>query len=162
MLLFHRDAGAGRAVTELAHQAVFEFPDDELSHEKSVLLLIAPVNLPGHAHALTLRHLEERPAPLSGVDLAWAAANLFTVDAFFAFAEAIPEWIDSAPPSLLAIANRSLDEFPDEVVAEISQWLAQAIARHQLADRRHWRKIIAELRELRARGQLMTEGASVR
>jgi hypothetical protein len=116
--------------------------------------------------ALTLRHLEERSAAVSGADLAWAAANLFTIDSFFAFSQAFPQWIHSAPPgtppSLLATASRPLDEFPDEVLAEISQWIAEAVARHQLADRLHWRKIIAELRELRAQGQLMTEGAPVR
>jgi hypothetical protein len=116
--------------------------------------------------ALTLRHLEGRSAEVSGADLAWAAANLFTIDSVFAFSEAFPQWVDSAPsgtsPCLLAISGRSLDGFPDEGLVEIGQWLAEAVARHQLADRRHWRRIIAELRELRAQGQLMTEGAPVR
>jgi hypothetical protein len=116
--------------------------------------------------ALTLRHLEEQSTATSGADLAWAAANLFTIDSFFAFSESFPQWIGSAPPgtspSLLAAVGQPLDEIPDEVLSEISQWLAEAVARHQLADRLYWRKIIAELRELRAQGQLMAEGAPVR
>ena len=115
--------------------------------------------------ALALRYLEGRTAPVSPADLAWAVANLFTIDALFTVAEAFPQWIDAAPPgappSLLTIAARPLDESPEEVLSEISQWLARTITRHQVADRLHWRGIIEELRDLRRTGRLMPEGAPV-
>jgi len=44
MLLFHRNAGARRPLAELSYEAIFEFPNDELSHGKAVLSMIALVN----------------------------------------------------------------------------------------------------------------------
>lgn len=113
--------------------------------------------------ALSLRLLEES-AP-SAETIAWAARNLFTVETFFSFNERYPAWVESspedAPPSLAQVAGRALEDISDEIVAQATRWMAAAMARHQRADRQHWRRIIAQLRELRSNGGLMDEGAPV-
>jgi hypothetical protein len=113
--------------------------------------------------ALTLRWLEEiRPSP---DDLARATANLFTVESFFSFNQLFPAWPQSAaddlPSSLALWAGRSFEEIPEEIINDATRWMAAAMARHQMADRRYWRKIIAELRDLRSRGILLEEGIRV-
>ena len=113
--------------------------------------------------ALTLRLLEESAPSLE--TLAWAAGNLFTAEAFFSFNEKYPAWIElpppDAPPSLTQIAGRGIEHVPDETIADATRWMAGTMARHQVADRRHWGGIIAQLRHLRSNRILMTEGAPV-
>ncbi len=112
---------------------------------------------------LTLRLLEEATSPAEM--LSWAACNLFTVETFFLFNQQNPRWTEmppeGMPPSLAAVAGWPVEDIPDQVVAEATEWMNTAIARHQLADRQHWRGIIAQLRELRSQGKLMAEGAAV-
>lgn len=113
--------------------------------------------------ALTLRLLEEISAPAD--ILPWAARNLFTVETLFLFNEQHPAWVESppegAPAALAEVAGWPLEDIPDQVVAQATEWMSAAIARHQFADRQHWRGIIAQLRELRSHGRLMPEGSPV-
>ncbi len=113
--------------------------------------------------ALTLRLLEEATSPSDM--LSWAARNLFTVETFFLFNEQHPGWAEmppeGVPPPLAEVAGWPAADIPDHVVAEATEWMSVAMVRHQLADRQHWRGIIAQLRELRSQGKLMAEGAAV-
>jgi hypothetical protein len=112
---------------------------------------------------LTLRALDEL-AP-SAHDLTWAVMNLFTLETFFYFNEHYPEWADSAsaeiPRSFLLLAGRALDDVTEGIVEKVTRWMGESIARHQRADRLHWRRIIAELRALRSQNGLMPEGEPV-
>ncbi len=97
--------------------------------------------------------------------LSWAARNLFTVETFFLFNEQHPGWAEmppeGVPPPVAEVAGWPAEDIPDHVVAEATEWMSVAMVRHQLADRQHWRGIIAQLRELRSQGKLMAEGAAV-
>lgn len=113
--------------------------------------------------ALTLRWLEEElPSPQN---LAWAGSNLFMVESFFSFNERFPAWVHSPPEnipgSLAAWAGRTFEEILEEIIADATRWMSDAMARQQKADRHYWRKIIAELRNLRRDGMLVEEGLRV-
>lgn len=113
--------------------------------------------------ALTMRLLEEE-IPTSPETLAWAATNLFTIEAFFSFNEKYPAWVQAAPAhvprSLTQVSGQGANEIPAEIVAAAQQWMAEAMGRLQLADRAYWRSIIAQLRDLRNAGQLAPEGSA--
>lgn len=112
---------------------------------------------------LTLRLLEE--AAPSRETLAWATANLFTLEAFLSFNEKYPAWVETRPanlPNALAqIAGRPSDEIPADILAAANQWMAEAMAGLQLADRAYWRSLIPQLCDLRAAAHLAAEGAPV-
>lgn len=113
--------------------------------------------------ALSLRLLEETSP--SRETLAWAEANLFTLEAFLVFNERYPEWVKGPsagrPSALTELAGRSAEEMPSETLALATQWMAERMNRLQLADRAYWRAIIAHLRDLRSAGKLAPEGTPV-
>ena len=73
--------------------------------------------------ALTLRLLEE--AKPSRATLAWAAANLFTLEAFFPFNEEYPARVETpphhAPDSLLKVAGQPMDDVAASVLAAANE-----------------------------------------
>jgi len=58
-------------------------------------------------------------------------------------------------------ANQSESDWPPELEDEIDAWQQQRASRIRQADRRYWRTVIEELRELRNNGSLMVEGTLV-
>ncbi len=100
-------------------------------------------------------------------DLDWALENIFTLSALRLFHAAHPQALEqvAAPvPGKVDLLLRQLASGADPSEAlenEVSALLQEKIAVLQQADRRHWRPIIAELRQLRALGRLMPEGGAV-
>jgi hypothetical protein len=100
-------------------------------------------------------------------DLSWALENLFTLSALRLFHEAHPQAVEMVVAPVPEKVVLLVQEFasgadPSEALEnDVSSMLQERIAALQQADRRHWRTIIAELRQLRAVGRLMTEGGLV-
>jgi hypothetical protein len=116
---------------------------------------------------LALAWFAQPGSAVTATNFRWAAENIFTL------AE-LRRLFEEHRPSAdvpLGIAPEALGEFsrlvrggvdvPERIESEVTAWMQQRIQSLQQADRRYWREIIAELRQLRAAGHLMTEGAAV-
>ena len=114
---------------------------------------------------LVLLHLEHTPPDAERLD--WALRNVMTVGdlcTLFRVNGAAVEQFDLALPNPVAPhRDRLLSgvELPEAAEDEIDAWLGGRITELRKADRQYWRPIIAELRELRRLGALMTEGEAV-
>lgn len=115
---------------------------------------------------LALAWLEQPECSRSEADLLWALQNIFTLPELMA--------CFSEHPAAVPVAekfHRELGKFGrqwlagndgDELVERrVGEFCQHRISELQLADRRHWRNIIRELKTLRAAGRLMPEGALV-
>lgn len=100
-------------------------------------------------------------------DFRWAMENIFTLPALRTFFEEHPAAISLVSGELAAglrtfgeevLAGR---EAPEVVVGQLNAWMQHRMTMLQQADRRYWRDIIAELKQLRTAGRLMPEGAEV-
>jgi len=100
-------------------------------------------------------------------ELSWALQNIFTLPElriFFAeHPEAVDLSVDNLNPAVSALGHQSLagGEVDESVERQVNEWMQQRIAELQQADRRYWREIVADLKTLRASGQLMAEGSAV-
>ncbi len=100
-------------------------------------------------------------------DLRWAIENIFTLPELRMFVEEHPAVLEALPPN----AAPALKEFAEQIVfgkdesetsaASVNADMQRQIAELQQTDRRYWRDIIAELKRLRAAGELMPEGEKV-
>lgn len=100
-------------------------------------------------------------------DFHWAMQNIFTLPELRLFFAEHPEAINLPSENL----SCELREFGHSVLADglmtediesaVSTQMQRRIGDLQQADRRYWRSIIAELKELRADGKLMPEGEAV-
>jgi len=100
-------------------------------------------------------------------DLRWAIENIFTLPELRIFVEDHPAALQALP----AGAAPDLKEFAEQILAgnddseasaaSVNADMQHRIAELQRADRRYWRDIIAELKQLRAAGSLMSEGNDV-
>lgn len=113
---------------------------------------------------LVLRDLEDRDRPTEG-DYRWAAENMFTLPELRQLLQAYPETveIEGTEPLFGKLASALMsDELPtEETEQDIERLLTERTLAHQAADRRYWREIIVELRELRQKGELIPVGAPV-
>jgi hypothetical protein len=100
-------------------------------------------------------------------DFRWAFRNIFTVPElrmFFEEQTGIPETlVAELSPDMREIARQARvgDEIADETANRVNGDLQRRIAELQQLDRRYWRDIIADLKQLRAEGKLIPEGAEV-
>ena len=100
-------------------------------------------------------------------DFAWAANNVFTLPELRLFFEeqpgALPAIGREPVPGLKEFAQQLLStgDVTEEVAVRVNLGMQQRIAGLQQADRRCWRDIIAELKQLRGTGKLMPEGEAV-
>lgn len=115
---------------------------------------------------LALAWLNQPECHRADADFLWALHNIFTLPELMAcFTE---------HPAAVAVAekfDRNLGEFGGQWLAgndadesgerRVGEFFQRHISELQLADRRHWRGIIGELKALRATGGLMQEGALV-
>jgi hypothetical protein len=118
---------------------------------------------------LVLAWFDRPGASPAASDYSWALRNLFTLPELRAFFEAQPAALDAIRSETISVAG--LHEFgrallaqgdvPDDLSSQVNRALQQRIAELQDADRRHWRGIIAELRDLRGRGELMPQSSAV-
>ncbi len=99
-------------------------------------------------------------------DLVWALQNIFTLSELaMVFTE------HSAATEIAGKRfNRAVSEFGQQLSAGettetvehcVGEFFQSRIAELQSADRQYWRKIISELKELRAAGKLKPEGETV-
>jgi hypothetical protein len=100
-------------------------------------------------------------------ELRWAIENIFTLPELRLFVEEHPAVLAALPPE----AAPALQEFAQQIVAGLDESetsaavvnaaMQQRMAELQYADRRYWRDIIAELKQLRTEGKLLVEGEKV-
>jgi hypothetical protein len=116
---------------------------------------------------LTLAWFDQPECQHVAADLGWALQNIFTLPelaVFFARHEAAIELA-------FALGSHELGEFGQQLQAGgettemiercVNARLQARIADWQLADRRYWRDIIRQLKEMRTLGQLMPEGENI-
>jgi hypothetical protein len=116
---------------------------------------------------LALAHLAQPSTSSDNAELAWALDNVF------GFSE-LRALVAERPADFAALA-RALDQplaagvaalaqgqdLPPALEDELDVWLDARSAPLRAADRRYWRPIIDELREMKRQSQLMTEGNPV-
>jgi hypothetical protein len=116
---------------------------------------------------LALAWLEERRTSFSGKDLAWVVDNIFSLPELLRLLIEHPSVgteLPSTTPDIVARAARQLTQhghLEQSLEDELEDWLDQRVAPLRRADRHFWRTVIESLRQLRARGELMVEGAPV-
>ena len=114
---------------------------------------------------LALAGLEQPKRALTDEDYRWALEQVFTLpelrmllEKHPAVAGALPE---TAPGCLREYAAQSSGGAAEQIESEVALYLQGRIARLQEEDRRHWRGIIRELKQMREQDRLMPEGAPV-
>lgn len=113
---------------------------------------------------LALAFLSEKPNP-TPEDCLWAIDNVFTVGELrrlmLRYGAELADLMLSPLLARALDANQSESDWPPELEDEIDAWQQQRASRIRQADRRYWRTVIEELRELRNNGSLMVEGTLV-
>jgi hypothetical protein len=100
-------------------------------------------------------------------EVLWALGNIFTSPELTDFFGEHPEAVElPAPtfvPSLREFGRQLLSQgdVGESVEHEVNEWMQQRIAELQMADRRYWREIIPDLKQLRANAMLTAEGSAV-
>jgi hypothetical protein len=116
---------------------------------------------------LALAWFDQPECAQTTADLRWAVENIFTLPELRILVEEHPALLEALPPH----SAPGFKEFAEQIVAgkddseasaaSINADMQQRMAELQQADRRYWRDIIAELKRLRAAGELMPEGDKV-
>jgi hypothetical protein len=115
---------------------------------------------------LALRWFDQPECIVSPSEFEWATNNIFTTDALRTLFEEHPGanaigQSEASPMRAFATDAASGNPIPPDVENEVSRWLQERMLSHQQADRAYWRSIVAELRQLRAEGELVAEGKPV-
>ncbi len=116
---------------------------------------------------LALAWLDERSANCSADDLEWALDNLFSLPELVRLFIEHPDLAAVLPPSTpdlvvsAAVQLRAHGQLQQTLEDDLEDWFDQKMAPIRRSDRHFWRTVIETLRQLRARGELMTEGAPV-
>lgn len=100
----------------------------------------------------------------------WALENTFDVDALRLLFAQVPADAASLARNSRRASIRTLArawrgenaEIPAPIEDRVERQMAEETLALQTADRRYWRPIVHELRELRRRGELLREGEAVR
>ena len=116
---------------------------------------------------LALAWFDQPECKKTADDFLWALQNIFTLPELTIFFAEHPAAIGVAVEKF----NREVGEFGKQMlssgeVAEsverpVQNFFQSRISEMQLADRKYWRKIVHELKELRAADKLMREGEIV-
>jgi hypothetical protein len=113
---------------------------------------------------LALAFLEHRGTAATSPDRRWALENVFGVAEFTRlvreYPAIVPE-IEGDVPRRAAERISREGELPPELEDELEEFFDAKVAPLRKADRRFWRTVIDELRELRTRGELMQVGQRV-
>jgi len=116
---------------------------------------------------LALAWFEQPGSTVTDADHRWAVENVFTLAELRRLFEEHPG-AASALPATSPVALREFariapdgSEPTEQIETDVTAWMQERIQRLQQADRSYWREIIAELRQLRATGQLVLEGTAV-
>lgn len=116
---------------------------------------------------LALAWFDQPESAQTSADFNWALDNIFTLTALRNLFEEHPVVVELASGEMAAelkvfgeqiLAGR---EAPENLEQQLTAWMQQRMSALQQTDRRYWREIIIELKQLRATGQLMTEGSAV-
>lgn len=113
---------------------------------------------------LALAFLEHRGKAATGEDHRWAIANMFSLAEFTRLVREYPEVVPEIDEDVLRRATECVlrdDELAVEVEDEVVDFFDAKAAPLRKADRRFWRKVIDELRQLRSNGKLMRVGQPV-
>ena len=114
---------------------------------------------------LALTWLQHLGHPPTNADYRWALDHIFTFPELQALLEQHPDAAnllhENAPKCFSEYATGLSQGQTDQVEAEVASFLQSRISKLQDADRRYWRRIILELKELREEDRLMPEGAIV-
>ena len=100
-------------------------------------------------------------------DVRWAIQNIFTLPELKNFfteqPDAIAVTLEGLNPALKELGSQWLSGVPvdESIEAGVNNWMQQRIAALQQADRRYWRDIISDLKNLRFSGKLAPEGSLV-
>lgn len=113
---------------------------------------------------LALTFLEHRGEATTGEDRSWAIANMFSLAEFERLVREYPGVVPEINEDVLRRAAECIlrdDELPVEVEDNVVDFFDAKAAPLRKADRRFWRTVIEELRQLRANGKLMRVGQPV-
>jgi hypothetical protein len=114
---------------------------------------------------LALLLLEEAGTACTEAQLRWALDNVFTLAEFERLIRAFPETARLVSKGSAAeAAAKTLaggGELEPDVEDALEDWFDERMAPLRRADRKFWRPVIEELRNLRATGQLAPEGELV-
>jgi len=116
---------------------------------------------------LALAWLDQPGCKRTTQDFCWAVRNIFTVSELRTLFEKQPNVLElvsaDLSPALNEFARQAAEgvEISDEAVNLASTYMQARITDLQQLDRHYWRAIIAELKQLRAAGNLVPEGAEV-
>jgi hypothetical protein len=100
-------------------------------------------------------------------DLLWAVQNIFTLPELELFFSEHPQGVDVAAGQFNAevgeFGRQSLSggEVSESVERRVGELFHARISGLQQEDRRYWRGVVRELKELRGAGKLMPEGGKV-
>ena len=100
-------------------------------------------------------------------DFSWAASNLFSLPELRLFFEEHPDALSAIGPEPIPAVKEfgeqvlSNGDVTEELADRVNLGMQQRIAVFQQTDRRYWRKVIEDLRELRRTGKLLPEGFPV-
>ena len=116
---------------------------------------------------LALAWFEQPECERTPADLRWAIENIFALPELRMFLEEHPAVLEDLPPN----SAPGFKEFAEQIAvgkdeseasaARVNTDMQRRMADLQQADHRYWRDIVAELKRLRAAGQLMPEGDKV-
>jgi hypothetical protein len=114
---------------------------------------------------LVLAFMREKGTAASLQDKAWAVSNVFSLSEFTQLVREFPSVaaLLGSMPALQEATERLLRDLdlPVALEDEVEELFDRRVAVLRKADRHFWRSVIDELRQLRANGQLMPEGAPV-
>jgi hypothetical protein len=116
---------------------------------------------------LASRYCELTRKRLGAPRTRWAVRHLFSLPELHDFFQMHPDIIrhldskDMAAYRSMAVLIQNKKEIGRSLEQYIERRLLQSISDLQRKDRLHWHEIIEELKQLRSRGQLMTEGRRV-
>jgi hypothetical protein len=116
---------------------------------------------------LVLAWFDQPGAAPSSATFAWALDNIFTLSALRALFEEHPAALNAAAGETaedLRIFGEHIAagrDVPEPVEERLTAAMQRRMAALQQADRRYWRDIIAELKQLKAGAQFMPEGSEV-
>ena len=112
---------------------------------------------------LALAWFDQPECAKTSADVRWALQNIFTLPELRIFLTEHPgavDWlVENLPPALAEMGRqlRAGGDARESVERQVNEWMQHRIADLQLADRRYWRKIVAELKSLRAAGKLVAD-----
>jgi hypothetical protein len=116
---------------------------------------------------LALAHIADPTTPADGTELRWALEHVFGLPELRALIAQHPKAFGTLAPSLPQPLSQGVtalaagQDLTPALEDELDAWLEARTAPLRSADRRYWRPIIDELRELKRNGQLMAERLTV-